>query len=80
MNAARSSKDSIGRHTRKAFIDQMLVGRATAKRTWIGPASIAILRLDEHQRCRGLKPAWTHQTEVASIVQSTPRIADAMHT
>ena len=24
--------------------------------------------------------AWTHQTELASIVQSTPLIADALHT
>ncbi len=54
MDAARSSEDGIGRYTREAFIDQMLVGCATAERAWIGPAGIAILRLDEHQRHRGL--------------------------
>ena len=57
----------------------MLVGRATAKGAWIGPASISILCLDEHQRHRRLHSVWTHQTELASIVQSAPRIANALH-
>ena len=80
MVAARSGEDSIGRDTREAFLDQLLVGRSTAERAWIGPASIAVLRLDEHQRRHSLCSAWTHQTELAPVVQSTPRIADALHT
>src|SRR6185503_20859966 len=80
MNAARSRKDRIGRYTRQAFVDQMRVGRATAERARIGSASIAILRLDEYQRHRGLYPTWTHQTELTSIMQPAPLIADALHT
>ena len=80
MDTARSSKDSIGRYPRKALIDQMLVGRATTERAWIGPAGIAILRLDEHQRHGGGCSGWRHQTELASIVQSTPLIADPLQT
>ncbi len=79
MDAAGSSKDRIGRDTRKAFINQMCVGCATAERAGIRPASIAILRLDEYQRHRRLASAWSHEAEFASIVTSTPRIADALH-
>jgi hypothetical protein len=79
MDAARSSQGRIGRHTRQAFVDQMFVGRATAKRAWIGPASIVVLRLDEHQRHRRLHSAWTHQMEVASEVQPAPLVANALH-
>src|SRR6188768_4510671 len=49
MNAAGSGKDGIGRDTRQAFVDQMLVRRASAERTGIGPARIAIPGLDEHE-------------------------------
>ena len=77
MDAAGSSKDSIGRHTRKAFINQMFVGCATAERAWVRPTSIATLRLDEHQRHRDLVSAWTNEAEFTPIVKSTPRITDS---
>jgi hypothetical protein len=77
MDAAGSSQDSIGCDTRKAFINQMCVRCAAAERAWIRPASIAILCLDEHQRHCHFASAWTHEAEVAPIVKSTPRIADA---
>ena len=80
MDTARSSENSIGRNTRQPFVDQMLIRGAATERAWILPASIAILRLDENQRRRGLWSAWTHNAEVASIVQSAPRIADSEHT
>ena len=47
MDAAGTRKDSISGYARKAFIDQMGVGCATAERVWIRPARIAILRLDD---------------------------------
>src|SRR4051794_7553335 len=42
VNAARARQDCVGGDTGKAFIDQMLIGWATAERRWIGPARIAI--------------------------------------
>ena len=79
MDASGSSKNRIGRDTRKAFINQMCVGCTTAERAWIRPACIAILRLDEYQRHGRLTSAWSPEAEVAPIVKSTPRIADALH-
>jgi hypothetical protein len=79
MDAAGPCQHSIGRDARKPFINQVLVGGATTEGAWVGPASIAILRLDEHQRHGGLCGVWTRQIELASIVESTPRIADALH-
>ena len=78
MDAACSGKDSIGRHTRKAFINQMRVGCAAPQRAWIRAARIAILRLDEHQRHRRLASVWTQEAEFTPVVKSTPRIADAL--
>jgi hypothetical protein len=78
MDAASSSKDRVGRHTRKALINQMLVSCATAERARIRPAGIPVLRLDEHQRRGRPTSACTHEAKFASVVQSIPRIPDAL--
>ena len=79
VNTARAREDRVGGDTRKAFVDQMLVGRATAERGRIGPARVAIPGLDEHQRHCRLQWVRAHQAELASIVQPAPVIADARH-
>jgi hypothetical protein len=78
MDAAGSSKDRVGRYTRKSLIKQMLVSCATAERARIRPAGIPVLRLDEHQRRGRSTSGCTHEAEFASVVPSTPRIPDAL--